>query len=114
MGHGEVARIVRNKVAGELSVRVSHGSEAAIGLLLDHHRNSWVEPQLVQLWRQMGPRFAVLELWKADEIVAADFMHLDTTTRHCYVATRCHRAKFKRLGAGFLLGLISLKLLQSR
>ena len=72
-----------------------------------------MEQSLVELWRGMGQSFVVFELWKGDEIIAADFMHLDTRTRHCYVATRCYHAKFKALGAGFLLGLISLKLLQS-
>ena len=55
----EVARIVRNKVPGELSLRASRASEAAIGLLREHHR------QLI------GPASWIFSLWPQEQLGGA-------------------------------------------
>lgn len=93
-----------------LKLVITHGSPEAFRLLQEHHSNNWVEEELLHVWRQMGKQFIVFELWKGEELVAADFAH--TVGTHCYVATRCHHPKEKRLGAGFILGLVSMKVLQ--
>ena len=59
----------------------------------------------------MGENFVVFELWKGDVLIAADFAHPVGT--HCYVATRCHHPEYKGLGSGFILALVTMKLLQA-
>jgi len=98
---------------GKLSLRINTDFDTAIKKLRQHHKQSWVLPDLEKTWKIMFDRqqLIIVELWCGEELIAADIGH-PVEGGSFYVATRFFDEGYKRYQPGFLLALVENRILK--
>jgi len=109
----DARRIIRNiPPARECSFRINTDFEACVEGFRKHVHRSWIEPNVVELLRELLRRkeLTVFELWHNDQMIAADVGHAN---KGCmYISSRWHDSSYSAIGPGFLLALAQQKLLR--
>ena len=108
----QLRKFAREQPSSRLSVRVNSNLALCCARLREHHdEENWADERVEAAWAELAKigRFCVVELWRDDELLAADFCHL-VSGGSVYVATRYSNRNTGALSPGFLLALAETRL----
>ena len=108
----QLRKLAREHPSSRLSFRVNSDLALCCARLREHHEEeNWADERVEAAWRELTKigRFCVVELWRDDELLAADFCHL-VSGGSVYVATRYSNRNTGALSPGFLLALAETRL----